>query len=244
MRNRLRDLAVAVGGVLALAACQQDAATMNKDPFVRGNARIQGHYGRQDGKLERLTYDSNNDGKTDTWAYTSAAVIARIEIDADADGKVDRWEYYTPGQTLEKVGFSRGNTGTPDAWAFQGADGTISRMDIAGPCPRAPIDTLPAAAAAPLGAVVTRREFYAGGGVVRAQDDANCDGQVDKWETFQDGALTVVAFDTTGRGTPDWRIVYARDGSAHVEIDPAGTGQFRPAPHVERVAASPANTRR
>ena len=244
MRNRLLDLTIALGGVFALAACQQDAAPTIEHPFVRGNARIQGHYGRLDGKLERLTYDSNDDGKTDTWAYTSAAVIARIEIDTDADGKVDRWEYYTPGQSLEKVGFSRGNTGTPDAWAFQGADGTISRMDIAGPCPGAPVATLPVAAAAPRAALVTRREFYAGGGVVRAEDDADCDGQVDKWETFTDGALTTVAFDTTGRGTPDRRIVYARDGVAHVEIDPEGTGQFRPAPHVERAAAAAARTRR
>jgi hypothetical protein len=35
-----------------------------------------------------------------------------------------------------------------------------------------------------------------------------------------------VAFDTQHRGTADRRLVYAKDGSARMEIDSAGTGQF------------------
>lgn len=243
MHHRLRHLALALGGIVALSACRQHPAPTN-DAFVRGNARIQGHYGRQDGKLELLTYDSDNDGQTDMWVHTSGAVISRIEIDTDADGRVDRWEYYTPEQTIEKVGFSRGNTGKPDAWAFQGADGSISHVDLDGPCPSAPAEAVPAVAPAPKGVLIARREFYADGAVVRAEEDATCDGKVDKWETFKDGALVSVAFDTTGRGTPDRRFVYARDGSAVLEVDPTGTGRFSPAPRVQSAAAFPARTGR
>jgi beta-glucosidase-like glycosyl hydrolase len=43
------------------------------------------------------------------------------------------------------------------------------------------------------------------------------------------GGKAAVAFDTTGRGTPDRRLVYGPGGSVKVEIDPDGTGTFRPA---------------
>jgi hypothetical protein len=53
---------------------------------------------------------------------------------------------------------------------------------------------------------------------------------MDKWETFDDGRLTSVAFDTQGRGVPERRLMYAPDGSVRVEVDPDGDGVFSPSP--------------
>ena len=240
MTRRQARLAAALGGILILAGCRDQPA---KDQFVKGNEQIQGHYSRKDGKLELLTYDSNKDGRTDTWAYMDGATVVRIEIDKDADGTIDRWEYYGPDQKLEKVGLSRANDGKVDAWAFQGPDGSLARIDITGACASpAGTESGTGPGAAPGGSGspraggagvmpprITRTEYYEKGVLARAEEDTDCDGKPDKWETFRDGAMATVAFDTTRRGTPDRRLVYGPDGSATLEVDPEGTGRFRPA---------------
>jgi len=73
---------------------------------------------------------------------------------------------------------------------------------------------------------VTRTEHYENDVLVRAEDDSDGDGKPDKWETYRDGRLTSVAFDTLHRGSPDRRLIYGADGSARVELDAAGTGRF------------------
>ena len=57
-------------------------------------ARIQPTYDKGTGRLARLDYDSNNNGKPDTWAYMDGARLVRLEADENEDGKIDRWEYY------------------------------------------------------------------------------------------------------------------------------------------------------
>ena len=63
-----------------------------------------------------MKYDSDGDGKFDTFSYMDGATVQRIEIDQNEDGKIDRWEYYGPGQKLERVGFSRAQDGIEYAW--------------------------------------------------------------------------------------------------------------------------------
>ena len=58
-------------------------------------------YDKTSGKLQLLKFDSNNDGKIDTWSYMDGARVVRIEIDRDGDGKIDRWEYYDAAGKLE-----------------------------------------------------------------------------------------------------------------------------------------------
>ena len=57
--------------------------------------------------------------------------------------------------------------------------------------------------------------------LVRAQEDNDEDGKLDKWETYEGERLASVAFDTARRGTPDRRLIYAADGSARIEVDPS-----------------------
>src|SRR5205807_41982 len=89
----------------------------------RQSGKIEPVYNQQTGKLQLLKYDSNGDGKVDTWSYMDGTRVLRIEIDKDEDGKIDRWEYYDADQKLQKTGVSRGNDGKEDAWLYPGPDG-------------------------------------------------------------------------------------------------------------------------
>jgi hypothetical protein len=176
----------------------------------RETPKIEPVYDKLTGKLQLLKYDSNGNGKVDTWSYMDGTRVLRIEIDQDEDGKIDRWEYYDANQKLEKTGTSRANDGKEDAWSYAGPDGAIVRIDVS----------------TKRDGRVTRTEYYEKGALVRAEEDSDEDGKLDKWETYEAGRLTSVAFDTVHRGTPDRRLIYGADGSARLEVDPAGDGHF------------------
>lgn len=171
-------------------------------------------YDKNTGKLQRLQYDSNGDGKIDMTSTMDGARVLLIEIDKDFDGKSDRWEYYGPDQRIEKVGFSRLNDGTEDAWSYSDPAGAITRIEVS----------------VRRDGKVQRIEHYALGRLTTAEEDTDNDGRVDKWETYENGErLSMVAFDTNKRGTPDRRLVYGPDGSARLEVDDQGDGNFVPA---------------
>lgn len=65
--------------------------------------RIEPAYDQDTGRLTRLAYDSNNDGKHDTWAFMDGARLIRLEADENQDGKIDRWEFYPPNATKGSV---------------------------------------------------------------------------------------------------------------------------------------------
>jgi len=174
-------------------------------------------YDKETGRLQRLDYDSDKDGRVDTVSYMDGQKVVRIEIDKNQDGKVERWEHYDQSQKLERVGFSRSNDGKEDAWSYQGPDGTVARIDVS------------------LGrdGKVSRREFYEKELLVRAEETDPSTGDDTwkpiRWETYDPlGRLVSAAFDSTGRGTPDRRLVYAPDGTARLELDPDGDGRFEP----------------
>jgi hypothetical protein len=149
----------------------------------------------------------------DTVSFMDGVRVLRIEIDKDEDGKADRWEYYDANQKLEKVGFSRSNDGVADAWSFADADGRIVRVEIS----------------AARDGRASRVEHYQGDLQTSAEEDTDGDGRFDKWETYDQGRLASVAFDSVHRGKPDRRLTYAADGAVKIEVDPSGTGEWAPA---------------
>jgi hypothetical protein len=157
-------------------------------------------YDNKTGRLQLLKFDSNGNGRVDTWSYMDGAHVVRIEIDQNEDGKIDRWEYYDEQKHLTRVGFSRADTGKEDAWSYAGADGSVVKLELAGKDAR-----------------IARTEHYEHDQLVSAEEDTDGDGRIDKWETYAAGRLRTVAFDTLHRGTPERRLTYAADGSARVE---------------------------
>jgi hypothetical protein len=73
---------------------------------------------------------------------------------------------------------------------------------------------------------VGRIEHFEKERLVTAEEDSDGDGKIDKWETYDGERLASVAFDTRHRGTPDRRLVYGTGGTARLEVDANGTGQF------------------
>ena len=191
--------------MLAGAACKRSTS-----PSTSG--RIVPEYDKKTGKLRLLKYDSKGTGQIDTWSYMDGSRVLRIEIDTDHDGKIDRWEYYGPNRELVKVGYSRANDGKEDAWSYTGPDGSVNRVEISGR----------------RDGKVSRIEHYEKNVLVAAEEDTDGDGQLDKWETYEGGHLSSIAFDTRHRGAPDRRLIYGPHGSARIEVDAAGDGHFTP----------------
>ena len=209
---------VVIRGLLFCALASAAAGCSSPKP-----SNIEPVYDKLTGKLQLLKYDSNGNGKVDTFSYMDGARVVRIEVDNDEDGQIERWEYYDAAQKLEKVGMSLGNDGKEDAWSYAAPDGSIDRVDVS----------------TRRDGKITRVEHYEKSMLVRAEEDSDEDGKPDKWETYGGGSLTSVAFDTIHRGTSDRRLIYGADGSARLEVDAAGDGHFveAGAPATRTVAA-------
>ena len=117
---------------------------------------IAAEYNEDTGRLELLTYDSNDNGTIDVWTYMDGTAVLRAEVDANGDGLIERWEYYDEEQRLEKVGFSRAN-GVVDGWAYEGTDGGISKVELS---------TLRDGS-------IDRWEYYDAGIMIRAEEDTD-----------------------------------------------------------------------
>jgi hypothetical protein len=165
-------------------------------------------YDKATGKLTQLTYDANRDGRVDTWTSMDGTrpLVSRID--------------------RNEVGFSRKDDDQVDAWAFPGPDGQVERIESSSTGSETRID---------------RREYYvpsrAGAGgqptLARVEIDADDDGRIDRWETYEDGVLHTVAFDGNGDSQPDQRLTYARGTLVLIESDPDGAGGFSTRRHAK-----------
>jgi hypothetical protein len=112
----LSTSAVVIAVVYSVSGCST--------PSQADASRIQAQYDRQTGRLSRLQYDANGNGKTDTWAFMDGTRISRLEADENEDGRVDRWEYYNP---------STQTSGKPVPERIERAtrmDGRVSRREL------------------------------------------------------------------------------------------------------------------
>ncbi len=186
-------------------------------------------YDSTTGKLTQLTYDANRDGRVDTWTSMDGTRPLLSRIDRNEDGKIDRWEYYDDAGALVKVGFSRKDDGNVDAWAFSGSNGQVERVEFSSTGSEASID---------------RREYYlapqlraaAQPALVRADVDADNDGRIDRWETYEDGAIRTIAYDQDGDGRPDQRLTYAQRGARPDRIGPGRLRRIRHSPARKAIA--------
>ena len=195
-------------GLAILLPCVASACSNAADE--RQKLGIKPTYDKNTGKLRELTYDSNQDGKIDTWTEMDGSRPVRTRIDRNEDGKIDRWEYYDEHAKLLKVGFSRKDDGKPDAWAY-GTPDRLERVEVSSTGDEKRID---------------RWEHYATGALVSAEEDTNHDGVPDKWETYENGALRTAAFDENGDGKPDRRLTYAAGTLVSIETLPDAAGTY------------------
>lgn len=147
------------------------------------------------GRLQRIEYDSNKDGRPDQVAFHDGGKHPyRIEVDEDFDGKPDRWEDYSDGK-LVKVGVSRRGQG-PDLWQVLATDGVPRRREYDDDGDGR----------------VERTEILGDGRVVRLEVDADRDGRTDRWQNWAAGRLVTEDLDTDGSGRADRRLEYGPAG--------------------------------
>ena len=214
-RAKLWRRLIASAATLATAGCFAGDSSRPPAP--------QPVYDQQSRQLVRLDWDADGDGRIEQRTYFVGAGPARTEVDSDNDARVDRWEYVDSGAAITHVGSSSGNDGVEDTWTWPANEAGEVRIDRAQYRDR----------------VVDRREFLRQDTLVRAEEDANRDGLVDKWETWEEGVLVLAAFDTTfSAGRPDRRLRYDRGRFAYMETDVDGDGRF------ERLASNLPGIRR
>jgi hypothetical protein len=169
-------------------------------------------YSEESGRLQRLTFDANEDGRNDAVGVMDGTRVSRIELDTSGNGRTDRWEFYDTDRRLRRVGFSRQDDGVMDAVAVYASDEKSLQLEVS-----------------------TRRdgrfdrtEFYESDLLARAEEDTDGDGRVDKWESYRRNPrvgsgeppvhMSTVAFDDAAIGRPTRRLVYGPDGTlARVE---------------------------
>lgn len=148
------------------------------------------------GRLERIEYDKNGDGRADHVAHYAGGRTARLlEVDEDGTGTMDRWEYYDEAGALLKVGTSR-RGGVPDVWTFPGPGGQPRRLEYDDD----------------RDGKVERTELLEKGRVVGLELDADRDGKTDRWQRWVDGKLRGEELDTDQDGKPDRRLAYDEKG--------------------------------
>lgn len=158
-------------------------------PPAGAQGRITPAYDQATGRLTRLAYDANDNGKDDTWASMDGARLTTLEADENEDGRIDRWEYYPAGaggprQTPERIERST---------RF---DGKVSRREFFenGVMTRVEEDTDGNGA-------LDKWETYAGGALAVLALDTSGRGRPDRRLIYRpDGSLDRIEADPSGTG--------------------------------------------
>jgi hypothetical protein len=201
---------------MALSAAGLSCADAQQRQLQHG---IRPSYDETTGRLIQLDYDSNKNGRPDTWTVMNGAKPVLSRIDRNEDGRIERWEFYGDRGELTKVGFSRNGDEEADAWAFPGPDQTVQKIEISSTRDERRIDRweyYDAARSGPEGQ----------GALVRVEQDTDADGKPDMWETYDAGALETVAFDENRDGIADRRLTYKGATLVLIESQPDASGRL------------------
>ncbi|MGE0453003.1 MAG: hypothetical protein AB7O37_02525 [Vicinamibacteria bacterium] len=207
----LRRICLVAAGLLLTAGCERacggkQATPAASIPTIKGpdgaeyvllaRGAYKPVYDAQ-GKLDRVEYDRNGDGRADQIArHNGKRLPELLEDDDDFDGQTDRWAYYDAAGVLVKVGASRRGAGRPDFWAYQDRDGKITRQEYDSNGD----------------GKLDRVEIMKDGRVDLVEVDANDDGRPDRWQKWQGSELIFENLDTDGDGKPDKRLRYGPKG--------------------------------
>jgi hypothetical protein len=119
---RLAALPVLLAVTAGFAGCQKASSVP-----PNGRDGVVPTYNSDTGRLERISYDRNKDGKADAWLFMDGTRAVRAELDENHDGAADRWEYYRNGGQSAGGGFPRGEL--ERAEQSSRFDGIVSRWE-------------------------------------------------------------------------------------------------------------------
>lgn len=169
------------------------------------------------GRLLRVEFDADGDGRTDVWSFYENGALARQEIDDNRDGRVDARLVVTDGE-LVRAEVDRDGDGRFDALEiYAGGELTRQHLDDDGD---GRFETI---------------HVFAAGRHTRTEKDTTGDGQIDRWVFFDEGeSPRLVEQDVDGDGVPDLRHRRQADGSFATDAPDAPTAApAAPAPPPE-----------
>jgi hypothetical protein len=85
-RSRVSFL-ILVASTGAALSCGSPAKPVAREAVVPS-------YNAQTGRLEKISYDRDKNGKPDAWLFMDGPKVTRAELDENDDSVVDRWEHY------------------------------------------------------------------------------------------------------------------------------------------------------
>ena len=199
--------------VIVLAACEGRTRPPSQAARIKGpdgkeyllldRGAYKGFYDPW-GRLQRIEYDANGDGRADHVAHHDGAESPhRLDVDENFDGRFDRWEDYDPQGRLTKVGLSRKGKGAPDLWVTAGPGDLPAKKEYDDDGDMR----------------VDRTEVYERGLIVRVILDSDHDGKPDRWQDWSSGRLGTEDIDSDADGHPDRRIIYNQQGRV-LKMDP------------------------
>lgn len=163
-----------------------------------GDRRPVPDYDTFTGRLVRLSADQNGDGRLDQWTYLEGNRPLRGEADVDGDGRIDRWEYFNADAALVAIGTSSLGDGIEDTWT-QVAPTAAGEAHVARSRQR--------------DRQLDRHEYFKDNVLVRAEEDTNADGRIDRWDRYEGSVMREVLLDTTFlKGKADRRLLYDAQG--------------------------------
>lgn len=92
---------------IAMTGCSRGDATTVDRPAAE--------YDSTTGRLRRLTFDADQNGRNDAVSVMDGARIERIEVDTDENGTADYWEFFDDG-VLTRVEEDTNRDGRVDKW--------------------------------------------------------------------------------------------------------------------------------
>jgi hypothetical protein len=122
-------VSVAVMALGALVGCNTPPDVRRTNFEIRGKEGV-AKFDPKTGRLRKLDYDANKNGRMDSFSYWDATRVIRIEMDQDEDGKIDKWEYYDEKNAIERVGSSSRDDEVQDTWAYPDSAGFLARVEF------------------------------------------------------------------------------------------------------------------
>jgi hypothetical protein len=145
------------------------------------------------GRLQRIEYDSNGDGRPDQIAlHDGRKHPHQLDVDSDFDGRTDRWERYDDEGRLLKVGTASAPGRAPDLWTVIGPPGAPERREHD----------------ADGDGVMERIDVVRDGRVAAVELDSDRDGRIDRWQVWEQGRLVSEGLDTDRDGAADRTVRY------------------------------------
>jgi hypothetical protein len=123
---------VALLGLIALGSC---GGSSLPNARTKELSLLNPVYNSETGRLERLTYDADHDGRIDMWAYMDGARVKRVDVDENGDGRPDRFEYFDastpPGAppVVVRVEEATNLDGRLSRWEFY-EHGVLRRVEV------------------------------------------------------------------------------------------------------------------